>query len=409
MSFLINQIKEQAILEMEVNLDKFIEENNISESSIIHTMVFDKEVFEQEIEVREYLKDKYFFSPSISEDDSSFIAVLVAPNQVDKDTGIKVDLRRGVTAHAADLMAIPTFDEIRFNDKGEINLSSKFGEINLNDGMPYIIEVARVAEGEHPSYGNLKITEEHLESFKNNFKSNVAGVDLAVNEDHRKNEAFGWFKDVFLSFDKQTLLAQITWNKKGTQALSEKEYRYFSPEFRFNYVHPHTGTEHGPTLLGGALTNYPFLKMEAITELSIKNLTKEKTMEKETIELSVHNTQLLELNGKFIEASGKVSELESKNVELNAKVEKLEKEISKSNKAVVHQKLFADEKISAAQLVALNEGKTMLEVLSLNENMNTTENGTTDVNTTVVNLSEAEKGMAKKLNLTAEEYVQYNK
>ena len=38
MNFLICQIKEQKILEMEVNVDNFIQENNISEDAIIHSM-----------------------------------------------------------------------------------------------------------------------------------------------------------------------------------------------------------------------------------------------------------------------------------------------------------------------------------------------------------------------------------
>ena len=45
MAFLIEQIKEQKILEMEVSFDDFIKENNISESAIIHTMIFEKAVF----------------------------------------------------------------------------------------------------------------------------------------------------------------------------------------------------------------------------------------------------------------------------------------------------------------------------------------------------------------------------
>ena len=270
MSFLIEQIKEQAILEMEVNLDDFIKENNISEQAMIHTMIFDKDVFKEEKEVREYLKDKYMWNPEILDNGDVFTAILLSASQIDQDTEVEVDIRRGVRAIAADLLPVMSFEDMMFNDKGEINLSSKFGTINLSEGLPHIIEIARVAEGDHPSYGKLKITQEHLESMEKNFNSKVTGVDLAVNEDHRKNEAFGWFKDIFLSFDKQTLYGQIRWNTKGIQALSEKEYRYFSPEFRFSYVHPHSGIEYGPTLLGGALTNYPFLKMEAITELSNK-------------------------------------------------------------------------------------------------------------------------------------------
>lgn len=403
MSFLIDQIKQQKILEMEVNLDDFIKENNISESTMIHTMVFDKAVFVEEKEVREYLKDKWFYNPAITEDEKSFTAVLISPSQMDPETELEVELRRGVTAKAADMMPVMLFEEMQFNDKGEINLSSKFGSINLSEGLPHIIEIARVAEGEHPTYGKLKITQEHLESMESNFKSKVTGVDLSVNEDHKKNEAFGWFKDIFLSFDKQVLYGQINWNTKGTTALSEKEYRYFSPEFRFNYTHPHTGEEHGTTLLGGALTNYPFLKMDAITELNNKPTTKEEIVTTETINLSDHNKALLELNGKVTEANAKADASEARNVELNDKVEKLEKEIKLSEKKVVHEKLFADGKINKAQLDAMNEGKGTLEIMALSEKMNTKATGKDGV-TESVELSGKDKSIADSLGLTAEEY-----
>ena len=411
MNFLIDQIKEQKILEMEVDFDTFIKDNNISESAVIHTMAFDKSVFVEEKEVREYLKDKYFYSPDITSMETSFVVALVAGNQIDIESQVEVNIRRGVTAFAADLLPVPCFDEIRFNDKGEVNLSFKFDTVNLNEGLPYIIEIARVAEGEHPSYGKLVITQEHLESMKSNFESNVAGVDLAVNEDHKKNEAFGWFKDVFLSFDKQTLYGQVKWNTKGIQALSEKEYRYFSPEFRFNYVHPHTGVEHGTTLLGGALTNYPFLKMEAITELNNKNPQGEKIVSKENtqIDLSIHNEKVVELSAKITEVQGKLVTTETKNVELSDKVKELETEIKQSKAAVVNEKLFTEGKINKAQLVALNEGKTAFEVLALGAKMNTEAKGGEGSDDGEVKLSAKEKKLAKSLELTEEEFAAGNK
>ncbi len=408
MNFLIDQIKDQKILEMEVNVDTFIKEHNISTEAIIHTLTFDKDVYKDEAEVREYLKDKYFYNPIITDEGSLFVAVMVASNQVDIDTEVEVELRRGVIAQAANLLPVPCFDEIRFNDRGEIALSTKFGTINLTEGLPYIIEVARVAEGEHPSYGKLKITQEHLESMTNNFESKVTGVDLAVNEDHRKNEAFGWFKDLFLSFDKQTLFGQVQWNTKGIQALSEKEYRYFSPEFRFNYTHPHSGEDHGPTLLGGALTNYPFLKMEAITQLSIKQTSEEKVTDK-TIELSIHNEKVIEMSNKVNDVQAKLEVSEAKTVELNTKVEELNAKLDKKDKESAHQKLFDGNKINAAQLIALNEGKTFLEVLALNEKMNDKAAGVDkDGSKEEIKLSAKEKKLADSLGLSDEEFLAGN-
>lgn len=401
MNFLIGQIKDQKILEMEVNLEDFIQENNISESSVIHTMVFDKAVFENEKEVREYLKDKYFYSPIIEDNGNEFTATLISANQINPETEVQVELRRGVIAHAADLVPIHCSTDICFNDKGEINFSSKFGAIDLSEGLPHIIEIARVAEGEHAAYGKISITEETLEAFKNNFESKVTGIDLAVNEDHLKNEAFGWYKDVFLSFDKQILYGQIDWNTKGTTALSEKEYRYFSPEFRFNYVHPHTGVEHGPTLLGGALTNYPFLKMDAITQLNNKQ-TGEKAMP--TIELSVHTEKVVDLNTKLSAAQIELNAKTTENISLSEKVKVLESTIALNAKSSAHEKLFTEGHINAAQLEAMNAGKSMIEVIALSTKTNAAAKGAGKDEQTDVELNDAEKKVAKQMGLTDEQY-----
>ena len=166
MNFLIDQIKEQAILEMEVNIDNFLEENNISESAVIYELNFDSEVFADEKEVREYLKDKCFYNPVIQNGDNGIIARVVSASQIDAHTTVEIELRRGVTAKAGDLLPVQSYDEINFNAKGQTTFGSSklFGDgetINLHEGLPYIIEIARVAEGEHPSYGKLKITQEH--------------------------------------------------------------------------------------------------------------------------------------------------------------------------------------------------------------------------------------------------------
>ena len=408
MNYLKDLIREKKILEADESIEDFFEQNDISDQAIIYKIILGKERFTTEEEAREYLKSKYFWDYSLSDEGDHFLAVSEL-DEIVTLTDIKFEIGRDAMGFVANLIpaTMATENIIMFNEKGEVNLSTKFDTINLSAGLPHIIEIARVAEGEHPSYGKLNITQEILENFVINFKSNVTGVDLAVNEDHKKNEAFGWFKDVFLSFDKQTLLGQVNWNSKGTTALSEKEYRYFSPEFRFNYKHPHTGVEHGPTLLGGALTNYPFLKMEAITELNNKQQTKEEIVSKEntTIDLSVHNEKIVELSGKITEVTTKLDASVAQNVELNDKVKELESSIELSAKKVTHEKLFTENKINKAQLEAMNAGKGMLEVISLSEKMNTKATGTEEAPTGgTVDLSAKEKEIADQLGLTAEEY-----
>jgi phage I-like protein len=410
--FLIDQLEEQKELEGEVAVAKYVKDNNISESAMVYKLIMSKSVYKTEKEVREYLDDKYLDDDNIVENADNFTVGIISENQIDLENSVNVEIRRGVMAYAAEILPMPSLYDMNgfnFSEKGEIKSGTDLTDINLNDGMPFIIEIARVAEGEHPTYGKLKITQQHLESMENNFKSKVTGVDLAVNEDHKKNEAFGWFKDVFLSHDKQTLYGQISWNTKGAQALSEKAYRYFSPEFRFNYVHPHTGKEYGAALLGGALTNYPFLKMDAITELSEKEINKKGVTKMQTIELSEHNKVVVELNNKVNVAQAKLDVALAREIELSDKVKSLESDIEKKSKEAAHKALFDAHKINAAQLVALNEGKSMLEVIALNEPMNTKGAGTSEKTKDVVELSNDDKAIAAKLGLTDEEFQAANK
>lgn len=405
MNFLKDMLREHKIVELDAEIEAFMESNGLTETAIVHTIVMGKERFKTEDEAREFLKSKYFWDYNITENEDSFFAVAVSDKQI-VSSNVTVSLGREATGLVGELKEVPKCQELLFNDKGEINLSSKFDSVDLSEGVPFIIEIARVAEGTHPSYGELKITEDHLLSFKDNFKSGVTGVDLSVNEDHKKNEAFGWFKDVFLSFDGQTLYGQVAWNTKGTTALSEKEYRYFSPEFRFNYKHPLTGAEHGPTLLGGALTNYPFLKMSAIVELN--NKQPEGTIVEKTIELSVHESKVVELSEKITEVEGKLDVANEKNVELSAKVQKLEEEKQLSEKKAVHEKLFTAGKINKAQLIALNEGKDQLEVLGLAGKMHTEADGGNGAPEKTVELNAKEKETCKNLGISEEDYIKYN-
>lgn len=395
MAYLKSELQNQKWLEGQVEVDQFIDENNISDDAMIYQMNFDKKVFKDEVEVRDYLNSHYYYSDDITETDTEFVANVINPMQMDMSTSVSIPLRRGLTVLAADLLYSPSMYDFDGKELKALDLR----EIMLTTGntLPTVIEVAKVVSGEHPNYGKVEITKDTLKSMLVNFDGKVTGTDLAVNEDHKKNEAFGWFKSLFLNEGGDVLLAVVDWNAKGTKALSEKEYRYFSPEFRFNYVHPHSGKEYGPTLLGGALTNYPFLKMNAITELNEKPQTKGKTMptEKE-VELSAKNTEL----------SGKVVELSNKNADLEKEVQALKDAAALEKRKAANLILFNEKKINKAQMDALNEGKSAYEVIALSETFNPEAKGADkkDGKGDEVNLSEEEKKLAKKLGMTDEEF-----
>lgn len=412
MGFLVAEIRNQKWFEKQAESIEFIKTHAISNDALIYEMELSKKVYKNLAEAIEYVESKYLSSDNYEETETAFVFKTLNWSQVDITTVVSVDIRRGVTARAADLIRFNP-DVYNFSEKGVIFSGCKLASIDFSEdkkNLPQVIEIARVCEGEHPAYGKINITKAHLKSFVANFSDKVTGTDLAVNEDHKKNEAFGWFKDIFLNEDGDILYGTVNWNAKGTRALSEKEYRYFSPEFRFNYVHPHSQKEFGATLLGGALTNYPFLKMEAITELSSKT-NSNKGVQVEKIDLEVHTKTVIELNGKITEANAKADAVAQQNIELSNKVKTLEADAEKKSKEAAHQKLFDTQKINAAQLVALNEGKSMLEVIALNEPMNTQASGasTKGDGKYTVELSADDKKVMAAMNLTEEEYRSANK
>lgn len=414
MSYLIDAIRDQKLLDAEVSINDFIEENNISDNALIFEIELSKDRFETEQEALEYVKSKWYSVDEISDDGDSYIVKTCSRAQLDLDSEIKIELSRGVTVKAADFRP-EVSDSFLFGDKG-LSLK-KLSTVNLSDGdgVPFIIELCKVVDGEHASYGKIKITSEDLKSMERNFKEQATGIDLAINEDHKKENAYGWIKDVFTSREGDVLYGQVIWNSKGISALSDKEYRYLSPEFKFSYTHPHTGQSFGPTLMGAALTNYPFLKMEAIVELNNKQSTTELEMEK-TISLTDHTKEVVELNSKINElekvankSTVVITKLKEEKVELSEKVKELESEKELSEKTAKNEKLFSENKINKAQLEALNSGKDLFEVLALSEKApgepKGGSGGSNDLDT--FNLSDEDKKMAKRMGLSDKEYVEF--
>jgi phage I-like protein len=82
--------------------------------------------------------------------------------------------------------------------------------------------------------------------------------------------AAGWYKALNKAFEdgKCKLKATIEWTKLGTQLIKDGIFKYFSPEFDFQYEDLETHEQFGNVLLGGALTNRPYFKSLAPVALS---------------------------------------------------------------------------------------------------------------------------------------------
>lgn len=151
----------------------------------------------------------------------------------------------------------------------ELKTLHYFTKFNLAENNSDI-EIMRVGSWSHPKYGDFQITEDNLEGFIKSFNEKVRGIDIAIDLEHgetqHKNAAVGWIKK--LKKDNKRLLAEIDWTNLGKDKVKSKEYKYFSPEFLFDYTDLETNKKFNDVLMGGSLTNRPFIKNMAQVLLS---------------------------------------------------------------------------------------------------------------------------------------------
>lgn len=134
------------------------------------------------------------------------------------------------------------------------------------------VQILRAGTFNHPEYGTFEIKKEHIESMVRNFESKVRKIDLAIDFAHESDKiAAGWVESLFLdeSSGVAELWATVKWTPPGKQSLIDRQYRYLSADFTFNYQDNETLQEYGPTLFGAGLTNRPVVKaMAPVIELS---------------------------------------------------------------------------------------------------------------------------------------------
>jgi phage I-like protein len=148
----------------------------------------------------------------------------------------------------------------------------ELGKANFSEKSPVSdIEVLASGSWDHPQYGHFDITEEDIDGFVQSFNNKVRKVDIAVDQEHMPEKgAAGWYKALNKVFEdgKCKLKATIEWTKLGTQLIKDGIFKYFSPEFDFQYEDLETHEQFGNVLLGGALTNRPYFKSLAPVALS---------------------------------------------------------------------------------------------------------------------------------------------
>ena len=133
--------------------------------------------------------------------------------------------------------------------------------IAFEDGRPDAswLQAFPVGEYTHEVYGKIKMTVERARNMASNIISKVRGIDLAIDYGHDSGgEAAGWVTSAEARHDGLWLF--VEWTQAAASAIREGKYRYFSPEYVDEWAHPQTGDKFKDVMVGGGLTNRPFLK-----------------------------------------------------------------------------------------------------------------------------------------------------
>lgn len=281
--------------------------------------------------------------------------------------------------------------------------TSAFSPIKLGETkqVPRTVQVLRVGKFNHPKYGPFEITSQTLAEMKANFDNRARGIDLAFDYFHESDkEASAWVNALELREGGTELWAEVEWTPKAEQKLSERELRYFSPDFAFQWTDPETGIAHKNVLFGGGLTNRPFVKeMQAIvanenegdkvTELE-KAQAKIKELEGQNVKLS-EEKQVMEKQMADMPKPDKVAALEQQIAALQAELEKAKQEsaqmgeekkkLEEAAKLAEKEKefsvLLSEGKACAAQKDAFLKGD-MAAFIKLAEPVNVRANGSSE-------------------------------
>lgn len=217
------------------------------------------------------------------------------------------------------------------------------------------VQILRTGKFKHPKYGKFEITRATLSEMKSNFDKRVRGQDVAFDYFHKSDEeAAGWPKKLELREGGSQLWAtEVEWTPRARKKLAEKEIRYFSPDFGFQWENPESGEVHRNVLFGGGLVNRPHIKNMAPIELS-------ENEEDSMTELEKALADNIKLNEKVVHAETESEKVAKENADLKAENAKLKTE----NEAALIEKQKAEEAKKLAERetefnVMLSEGKAV--------------------------------------------------
>jgi phage I-like protein len=190
-------------------------------------------------------------------------------------------------------------------------------------------------EYQHPIHGQMVFDSTKLAALATSVKEKVRGIDPDIDYDHKTdpakgNQAAGWVKDAEVRTD--GLYLQIGWTPTAQSELKEKKYRYFSAEYSDEWTDSQ-GKTHHDVLIGGGLTNRPFMKN--LMPVNLSDLSMGEAQGNPTTEAEVDLKKLRELLGlpadatedavtaKLTEQAASVTKLTTDNKTLADEITKL--------------------------------------------------------------------------------------
>jgi len=144
----------------------------------------------------------------------------------------------------------------------------------------------------HPVYGEMKFTDDRVKNFAASVTNRTRGIEPDIDYDHKTdkamgNKAAGWVKQAEArpseDGSKQDLWLLVEWTPTGAQAIKNREYRYFSSEIADEWEDAH-GKKHQDVLLGGGITNRPYMKNLLPLNLSELKFSDEQLTEGEQVD-----------------------------------------------------------------------------------------------------------------------------
>lgn len=122
------------------------------------------------------------------------------------------------------------------------------------EGTP--IDVIRTGSFTDMNRRKVTVTPADLDTFIRNHAAQLAGQEIPVDVDHRRQEAAGWIVRFFRDGD--VLKAVPAWNAHGSQLVSDQMYRYISATIDLAKK----------VIISVSLTNFPAVKQLAPISLS---------------------------------------------------------------------------------------------------------------------------------------------